>query len=133
MGDVEQLTFEAWASAVVLTMVFGVLGNGLTLVAITYATIRKKTKFDGINWYSTTIFIFNLAFTDIAYCLFMVCYMLYGLYRSGAYGLWSPQSVDHEESCETCKFFLLGIQFLAQTDGWSIAVIAMTRAIPYIK
>ena len=119
-----------WSICVGALMVFGLFGNALTLWAIGYATIRKKYQFSGIQWLTTTVFILNLAFVDAVYCLFMLSYMLYGL-------LFSLNAVEiahaDEGSSGICKFFVLGFQQLALIDGWSIALIAFTRAIPYIK
>ena len=129
----EDLTFELWSIFISLTVIFGVLSNGLTLLSITYATIKKKNKFDHASWYSTTVFIFNLAFVDLVYCLFWLIYMFYGLYRSGLYGAWDRITEINDGARATCKFFLLGVQCLAEVGGWSIAIIAVTRAFPCIR
>ena len=123
----ETVYFEVWAGFAVLLLVLGVLGNALTLWAILYATRRNKPQFEGDNWYKTTVFILNLAVVDMVYCLFTLGYMFYGFL------LWLKAVDEDGETSGICKFFLLNLQHLAQVDGWSIALIAITRAIPYIK
>ena len=129
----EDLTFELWSVFIGLTVIFGVLSNALTLISITYATIKKKNKFDRASWYSTTVFIFNLAFVDLVYCLFWLVYIFYGLGRSGLYGAWDTETEINDGVRATCKFFFLGVQCIAEIDGWSIAIIAVTRAFPFIR
>ena len=117
--------FEILLYGVVVTMVFGTLGNALTLIAITYATIKQRSNFGGDNWIRTTIFIFNLSFVELVYCLLNLGYMLYGVL------LW--YNVIEVDTTILCQIFYLGIQELALIDGWSIALIAVTRALPHIK
>ena len=117
--------FKILLSGISITMTLGVLGNALTLTAIAYATIKKKPSFDGHNWITTTVFIFNLAVVELVYCLFNIAYIIYG-------GLLA-HSADDGDASEECEFFLLGMQTLALIDGWSLALIAVTRAFPAIK
>ena len=123
----EPVSFEVWAGLAALLLVLGVLGNALTLWAIIYATRKNKPQFEGDNWHKTTVFILNLAVVDMVYCLFTLAYMFYGFL------LWLDAVAEDGKTSGICKFFLLGLQHLAQVDGWSIALIAVTRAIPYIK
>lgn len=74
---------------------------------------------------ATSVFIFNLSIVELLYCLFMLTYMIYGVL------LWF--NVDVGSTSGMCKFFLLGIQDIALIDGWSIALIAFTRALPNIN
>ena len=121
----EDYKFISFVVGITVLMIFGALGNALTLAAVTFATVKKKPNFDGAHWTSTTVFIFNLSIVELAYCIFMLAYMIYGLL------LWL--NVDVGETSGMCKFFLLGIQDIGLIDGWSIALIAFTRAFPNIK
>ena len=119
-----------WVGCMFALLVFGLLGNGLTLWAIGHATIRKKYEFGGVKWLRTTVFILNLAFVDTVYCLFMISWMLCGFL------LWQNVidiPLNEDGSSGICQFFVLGCQQLSLMDGWSIALIAFTRGIPYIK
>ena len=121
---------EWWAACVFALAIFGLLGNGLTLWAIGYATKKKKYQFAGVQWLSTTVFIFNLAFVDTVYCIFVVFYLLYSFLLSQNV---VDISLNEDGSSGLCKFFVLGWQQLTLIDGWSMALIAFTRAFPYIK
>ena len=121
------LDFVVWSGCTGLLMIFGLLGNALTLWAIGHATRGKKYEFSGIRWLTTTIFVLNLAFVDTVYCLFFLAYMFYGLQSSPNYNR------SEDGSSGVCEFFVLGFQHLALIDGWSIALIAVTRAFPCIK
>ena len=54
------VNYDAWSACVGVLMIFGLLGNALTLWAIWYAAKRNKSEFSGDQWLTTTIFIFNL-------------------------------------------------------------------------
>ena len=114
----------AWGG-IMLILVFGAIGNALTLTAVTYATVKKKRNFEGSNWISTNVFIFHLSFVELMYCLFRMADMIYGLF---------PFFIAEVENTPgVCQLFLLGVQNLGLIDGWSIALIAFTRALPNIK
>ena len=123
--DEKDYKFISFVVVTMVLMIFGALGNALTLAAVTYATAKKKPMFDGGSWMATTVFIFNLSIVELLYCLFMLTYMIYGIV------LWF--NVDVGSTSGMCKFFLLGIQDIGLIDGWSIALIAFTRALPNIK
>ena len=55
-----------WGS---INFVVGVLGNILTLVAIPYASNKRRHELHK-NWYTSTIFILNLAVFDLGFCIF---------------------------------------------------------------
>ena len=123
-----------WELCAFTLLIFGLLSNGLTVWAISYATIKKKYEFAGVQWLITTVFILNLAVVDTMYCLFMIFYMLYGF-------LHSREVIDvvdgrselknEEKSAEICKFYDLGFQQLFLIDLWSMVLIAFSRGIPY--
>ena len=118
MAEENSIDIEAWKGCMNTLLVLGVLGNTLTIWAVGYATFRNKYGFSGDQFLTTTIFILNLAFVDTVYCIFVLSYMVH---------------VADDEPSRTCKFLVLGSQYLAILDGWSIALIACTRGIPYIK
>ena len=121
---------DTWLACTVTLLIFGLLGNGLTIWAIGYATIRKKYEFGGAKWLTTTVFILNLAFLDTVYCLFMIAYIFCGLLlRKSVIDI----PLNEDGSSGICQFFVLGFQQLSLMEGWSIALIAITRGIPYIK
>ena len=132
IGGQEKFGFEVGSGIVSLILMFSIFANGLAIAAISYATYKKKEKFID-NWNATTIFILNLAFADLMRSLLQTTYMFYGLYRSGAYGLWSKKVTIDDETRSICKFYVLGLRNLSQVDGWSIAIICLTRIIPNIK
>ena len=119
MTETSLIDTKAWVGCMVTLLLLGLLGNALTLWAIGYATVRKKYGFAGVQWLTTTIFILNLAFVDTVYCVFMLGYMFYVPEE------WTGTGI--------CQFLVLGSQQLAAIDGSSIALIAFTRGVPYIK
>ena len=118
-------TFETGFSLILIIVVVGATGNALTLASVIYAKIKKKHNFDDSAWLSSTVFVLNLAFADITYCVFFMSMGVYG------YRIYLKHDVGDTSS--GCKFFILGIQNLATIDGWSIALIAFTRAFPKIR
>ena len=108
-----------------ITLLLGALGNALTIAALAYETLKKKCNFDGCIWITTTVYIFNLAVVEFLYCLVVIVKIIYGeILRNSA---------DTKVSPGACQFFLLGQQQLGVIDGWSLALIAVTRAFPLIK
>ena len=125
-----------WEASAFALQIFGLLGNGLTVWAISYAPFKKKYDFAGVQWLITTVFILNLPIVDTVYCLFMVVYMLYGFMHSReVIDVVDGRSItiNEEMSAAICKFFVLGFQQLTLIDGWSMALIAFTRGFPYIR
>ena len=51
----------------IINFIVGVIGNSLTIVAIPYAVYRKRYGLDKA-WLDSTIFIINLAVSDLMYC-----------------------------------------------------------------
>ena len=119
------LSFEIWFSVGVILLFIGILGNCLTVLSIIVPKIRKRHGFDDTEWLSSTVFVVNLASADIIYCLFKLCVMVHGVLVYQKYNLGNPT--------EVCKFFIFGIQDLGSINGWCIALIAVTHAIPKIK
>ena len=118
--------FELMISTIVVLIIFGILGNTLTLASQVYATLKKKYNFDIQSWGSSTVFIFNLALVDLAACFLTLASIIYA-------ALIYSKHLDLEAETAaggnaTCKFFILGIQGLAQITGWSIALISFVRA-----
>ena len=119
-------TFEIWAGFISSLIILGILGNALTIIAVAHAKLNGKHNFaDIINWNSKTVFVLNLAFVDLSYCLFML--------SKGTFSLLVYLKFYVGDTSGICKVFVLGIQNLAVLDGWSIALIAITRAFPKIK
>ena len=63
-----ELTKVSTITICIISGIIGICGNSLTLLAIPYATRKKKFNFNS-NW-PTTDFILNLAFSDLIYCLY---------------------------------------------------------------
>ena len=120
-----EFTFEVWISFGLMVIIFGILGNALTLVSVSYAKSRNKHGFDDTKWISSTVFILNLAFVDLMYCLLTSSMLIYALFLY--------QKYDVGDTSVICKFYVIGIQNLATIDGWSIALIAFSQAFPRIR
>ena len=117
------LTFEIWASVGVSLLIVSILGNSLTFVSIIVPKRRNKHGFDDSEWLSSTVFVLNLALSDIIFCVFQLCSLVYGLLIY----------LDYVDSSKICKFMVIGLQDLGLVNGWSIALIAITQALPRIK
>ena len=116
------LTFEIWVTCGVVLLVISILGNLLTFVSVIGPKIRNKHGFDDSEWLSSTVFVLNLAFADIVYCVFQLFALLYGLVIYLRY--------EGGDTSTICKFFYIGIQDLGAIDGFSVALIAITQALP---
>ena len=123
--------FEVWAVCIFTALMIGLIGNILTLVSLLLASMRKNHGFTWKRWNHQAAFVCNLALVDLMACLLMLAMLLYafGVYLSG------PKDVERNDGNDTlgqnsitCKFFILGIQNLANMSGWSIALIAVFRA-----
>ena len=119
-------SFEIFAGVVFPLFLLGIFGNALSIASVIYAKIKGNHNFDDdATWHSKTVFILNLAVIDLLYCLLMVsmCFFAMLLYLK----------LYKDETFITCKFFVIGMQELAVIEGWSIALIAATRAFPKIR
>ena len=121
----EDFTFEVLAGFSLILVTVGVFGNALTIASVIYAKVKKKYNFDSTDWLNSTVFILNLTFVDMTYCLFLLIML--------AYSFLVYLKFEVGETYSLCKFFVLGIQNLATIDGWSIALIAFTQAFPTIR
>lgn len=124
-------SFEVWACCMFTALMIGLIGNILTLVSLLVASMRKNHGFDWKRWTHQAAFVCNLALVDLMACLFMLAMLLYafGVYLSGPRNVETNDPKDtHGQNSITCKFFILGIQNLANMSGWSIALIAVFRA-----
>ena len=119
------LTFEIWASFGVFLLIVSILGNSLTFVSIIVPKRRNKHGFDDSEWLSSTVFVLNLALSDIIFCMFQLGGLVYGLLIYLDYVVY--------DSSKFCKFMVIGLQDLGSINGWSIALIAITQALPRIK
>ena len=119
------INFEIWFSIGIILLIVGVLGNCLTILSIIVPKIRKRHGFDDTEWLTSTVFIVNLAFADIIYCFFKFCVLIHGILVYKKY--------DSSDPSEICKFFIFGIQDLGSINGWCIALIAVTHALPLIR
>ena len=123
--------FELWAGCIFTALMIGLIGNILTLVSLLLASMRKNHGFDWKRWINQAAFVCNLALVDLMACLLMLAMLLYAfdVYLSGLRGEETNDLKDtHGQNSITCKFFILGIQNLANMSGWSIALIAVFRA-----
>ena len=119
-------SFEVFAIVVFPLFVFGIFGNAHAIASVIYARVKRKHDFDDdTTWHSKTIFILNLAVVDLLYCLLVVSMCIFAMLLY--------LKVYKDETFITCKFFVIGIQELAAVDGWSIAIIAISRAFPKIR
>ena len=122
----KDFSFEIFAGVVFPLFLLGIFGNALCIASVIYAKVKGNHHFDDdTTWHSKTVFILNLAVVDLLYCLLMVsmCIFAMMLYLK----------IYKDETFITCKFFVIGMQELAAIDGWSIALIAVTRAFPKIR
>ena len=117
--------YEIWSALGILLLIISILGNLLTFIAVLTPKIRNKHEFDDSEWLSSTLFVLNLALADIIYCLFMFLNLTYGLLIYHEYTLGDVNDI--------CRFFHFGLQDLGAIDGWSIALIAITQALPKIR
>ena len=123
--------FEVWAGCIFTALIIGLIGNILTLVSLLLASIRKNHGFDWKRWNRQAAFVCNLALVDLMACLLMLAMLLYAfdVYLSSLRDEETNDVKDtHGQNSSTCKFFILGIQNLANMSGWSIALIAIFRA-----
>ena len=123
--------FEVWAGCIFTALMIGFIGNILTLVSLLLASMRKNHGFDWKRWNHQAAFVCNLALVDLMACLLMLAMLLYAfdVYLSGLRGEETNDlKSTHGQNSITCKFFILGIQNLANMSGWSIALIAIFRA-----
>ena len=103
-----------WGS---INFVVGVLGNILTLVAIPHASSKRRHELHK-NWYTSTIFILNLAVFDLGFCIFGMTHdVLFNLGIGWPFG---------NIACKVFNF--LGPVF-AYGDWYSLGLIALTRAL----
>ena len=117
--------FEIFIGCIVTLIIFGILGNSLTLTSVIYATIKKRHNFNANNWPTSTVFIFNLAFVDLGACLLTLAYLIYAAIT---YASREHLDFDLGDTQGICKFFIIGIQDFALITGWSIALISFFRA-----
>ena len=127
----ESLIFELTAAFLMLIFTIAVLGSVLTISAVIYAKINGKFNFDRTEvWRQSTVFVINVAFADIVYCLL---YLGHGIYTLQFYLGNSGEDTTIVKHYATCKFFVLGTQNLACISGWSIALTAFSGAFPKIR
>ena len=117
--------FEIWSALGVLVIIISILGNCLAFIAVLAPKIRNKHGFDDSEWLSSTLFVLNLALADIIYCLFIFFHLSYGLLIYHEYTLGDVHGI--------CSFFHFALQDLGAIDSWSIALIAITQALPKIR
>ena len=105
----------------VVNFCVGVIGNVFTLVAIPYAAKRRRHNLDK-NWYTSTIFILNLAIFDLGFCIFgmpqNISYYLGIEWSLGTYG---------------CKLFNNLGPLFAYGDWYALGLIAITKAFSIVK
>ena len=105
----------------ILNISIGIVGNTLTIVAIPYAVYRRKYRLH-TAWISSTIFIVNLAVSDLAYCIFGMPHEI--LLHLG---------IGWPFGDNSCKFFNLFAPIFAYDNWYALGLIALTRAFNIIK
>ena len=99
----------------------GILGNLLTLIAIPYAAKTKKHDLH-LHWYTSTIYILNLAIFDLGFCIFgMPTDILSNLGIGWPFGN------------TACKIFNYLGPIFAYGDWYALGLIALTRALFIVK
>ena len=122
LEKMENFTFEVFYGLVMLVLLIAVFGSALTISSVVYAKRNKKFNFDGDEWLKSIIFILNLAWVNIIYC---ILYFTHFVYASLIY-----LQYDVGNTSSTCQFLVLGIQNIACVSGWSIALIAFSKSFP---
>ena len=123
-------SFEVFAGIVFPVFLLGIIGNVLTIVSLLYAKIKGNHNFNDVKeWRSKTVFILNLAVVDLLYCLFIVAMCIFALLLY----LRLYQDDNNDQTSVICKIFVIGLQEISVIEGWSIALIAITRAFPKIR
>lgn len=98
--------------------VAGTIGNLLTLVAIPYATRKRRYNFQNTFW-KTDIWILHLAFCDLVFCLFCAPH-----YFIPYLGFRYPQGPGSDYMC-TLSFIITILTF---TNDWLlVAIVSLTR------
>ena len=122
----EKNQFESFTASFVVILSISVLGNIFNLLSISYAHVKKRHNFHGTNWSTSSVFQLNLSVTNLCYCLLSFIAFVYAIliYFN------EEQGGTHDVGDETvaCQIFVLGYQTLALTNGWSVALISISRA-----
>ena len=105
----------------VFNFIIGVFGNLLTLVAIPYASRRKRYQLHN-NWNTSTVFILNLAVFDLGFCIF-------GMPQEILLNLGIPWTFG----TSGCKIFNFIGPIFAYGDWYALALIALTRCLVITK
>ena len=96
----------------------GIIGNLLTLVAIPYATRKRRYNFQNTFW-KTDIWILHLAFCDLVFCIFCAPH-----YFIPYLGFRYPQGPGSDYMC-TFSFIITILTF---TNDWLlVAIVSLTR------
>ena len=113
-----------------LTFIVGICGNLLTIISFSYATRKRKHGFQE-NWRTNTIYVQNLAFIDMVYCILMLTKWIYEIsmhinqYTNDENG----NNDRYEKDTMFCNIFVHLNIFLATSDKWAIVTIALMRAV----
>ena len=126
--------FEVFVGCIFSAALFGIFGNGLSLISMRYATIKENHGFGIKKWNRNTLLIFNLVLVDLSACLLVLTALVYGYIvfqdvkatpDNEILQFWKENS--SRESM--CHFIIIGVQDLAQITGWSIAFISFWHAL----
>ena len=109
----------------IINFFVGVIGNSMTIVAIPFAVYKKRYGLDKA-WYDSTIFIINLAVSDLMYCVLglpheIMLHLGIGWPFTGSFGDFS------------CKLFNVIAPIFAYDSWFALALIAFTRAFHVVK
>ena len=121
--------FEVFVGCIFSAALFGIFGNGLSLISMRYATIKENHGFGVKKWNRNTLLIFNLVLVDLSACLLVLTALVYGYIVFQDVKDTPVEQMDHSSREAMCHFIIIGVQDLAQITGWSIAFISFCHAL----
>ena len=71
-------TFEIVYGFMLLSLIIAVFGSVLTITSVIYAKRNQRYNFDSPSeWGKSTVFVLNVAFADIVYCILCFSHILF--------------------------------------------------------
>ena len=98
-------------------IIFGSIGNTLTLISIPYCLIRYTKEFNSLR-NMTTLLILHLSFCDLVYCLFGLP-LFFELYYKGFF--------DHSD--QMCRVWAAGRHLVVNANFLTMAAISLNRSV----
>lgn len=109
--------------------VIGIFGNLLTIFALYYANRKRRNGFHE-NWYTSTIYVINLAFIDCLVCLIILIQLFFWSY-------YMTYQVDYlilnDTDVWTCTLLSHFQTLFGALDSSSIAFISLIRVVAITK